>query len=81
MTNKIICTLVSKGGRTRTGNDKKGSSIHAIAELPKNVFWSTPAMCGAKPNKKSYGWLEINQDDCKEPNCIKCKKLYYDTQT
>lgn len=68
-------TLVSKGGRSRTGSDKKGSLIHVVNEPEQNGFWSTPALCGAKLTGKGYGWLRINPE-YSGITCPKCQKLF-----
>ena len=55
-------SLATKGGRSRTGTDGKGSIVHAIPGLITNGFWCTPAICGAKPTKKGFGWLQLTSN-------------------
>lgn len=55
----MVYSLAYKGGRSRAGSDSKGTVIHAVPGNVQNGFWGTPAMCGAKPGQKGYGWSEL----------------------
>ena len=57
-------TLATKGGKVRNGSQRdQGVIIHAVPGLPQNGYWGTPALCGAVPGKKGYGWAELNSDE------------------
>lgn len=48
---------------------KQGTLTHAVAEAPIPGRWHTPALCGATPPQKTYGW---DFPDTGELTCDKC---------
>ncbi len=56
---------VYKQSRARFSNDNIGFLTHAL-KIPRN---DAIALCGAKPSKKSNGWIG---DSSKKVTCPKC---------
>ena len=54
-----------KQGLSRSSNDNIGNLTHAL-KIPRN---DAVALCGAKPSKKSNGWIG---DSSKTVTCPKC---------
>ena len=54
-----------KQGMSRSSNDNIGNLTHAL-KIPRN---DAVALCGAKPSKKSNGWIG---DSNKKVTCSKC---------
>lgn len=66
----------TKGGKVRNGAQRdQGSIVHAVPGNPQNGFWGTPALCGAVPGKKGYGWANGFDPDVEvQVTCPKCLK-------
>ncbi len=54
-----------KQGMSRSSNDNIGNLTHAL-KIPRN---DAVALCGAKPSKKSNGWIG---DSSKKVTCSEC---------
>ena len=65
---------VSKGGKlasTSARGHLSGKIVHAVLGGEVNGFWGTPALCGATPGKRGYGWTSESQEKI---TCEKCLK-------
>ncbi|WP_457748757.1 hypothetical protein [Sulfurimonas sp.] len=54
-----------KQGMSRSSSDNIGNLTHAL-KIPRN---DAAALCGAKPGKRSNGWIG---DSKKKVTCLKC---------
>lgn len=52
-------------GRCRTGSDRTGAVIHAVADSE----WT--ALCGKQPGRTSAGWSVWIDDEVSCPRCLK----------
>jgi hypothetical protein len=66
-------SYVTKAGRSRTGSDFAGFIVHIVEGKEQNGFWGTPALCGATPGRKGFGWLGLSVDNLVNV-CSKCSK-------
>lgn len=69
----MTTTNATKGGTSRTGhNGDRGQIVHIIPGAPLYGYWGTPALCGAIPGRKSYGWVDTGN----QATCPKCEKIF-----
>lgn len=63
---------VTKGGRCFNGAHRDaGQIVHAIpVDTEPSGFWGAPALCGAEPGRRGYGWA-ISTKTVTCPKCIK----------
>jgi hypothetical protein len=57
-------------GRTRTATDGAGSLAHAVAYAQHPAGLHLPALCGARPGKRSGGWSEYRPAAVTCPRCL-----------
>lgn len=67
--NELIFSYLT--GRNRTGSEPGGTLIHAIRGDGEHFPTFRPALCGAKPGRRSNGWSELTSDHATCPKCLK----------
>jgi hypothetical protein len=62
----IVIYPAYKLGRSRSDRDNIGNLTHAL-KIPRN---DAVALCGAKPSKKSNGWIGDSNKKVTYPKCL-----------
>jgi len=57
-------------GRCRTGSDRQGVLVHAIAEEDNFLPYFGKALCGVRPGRLSGGWSDNWQETATCPKCL-----------
>jgi hypothetical protein len=59
-------------GRSRTATDSQGTRMHAVEVVAGQDYpaWFGPALCGAKPARRSNGWSDYRAPAATCPKCL-----------